>query len=110
MAMGVGGDGFAQGGGIGALKGGDGDLEPREELGRAVVAQVGGEPFAGGVVIDGVQELAEALGTGMGVFEDAVDGSTLEAGGGLQSQHGGFGVVVEVIDELDREVAHDADG
>ena len=101
LAVSVGGDGFAHLGGIGALEGGNGDLEAREVIGRAVVAQVGDEPTASGVVIDGAEELAEALGTGMLITPDAVDGAAVEAGVTLDAVGIACRVGGEVVFDLD---------
>lgn len=49
---------------------GDEDLEAREVFGRAVVAEVGYEPAAGGGVVEGTDELTESLGTWVRIAHD----------------------------------------
>lgn len=74
----MGGCGFAQSGGgvvaAGAAAGClDKDLEARKVFRRAIVAQVSNEPALGGVVIDGAEELPEALGAWVGVVENVAN-------------------------------------
>lgn len=81
----IGGGGFAEGGGGGVVAGAaagclNEDLEARQILRRAIVAQVGDQPALGGFVIDGAQELAEALGAWVGVVEDIANGHAWKLG------------------------------
>ena len=105
------GGGFAEGGGVcgsgaaAAVEALDEDLEAREIFKRAVVAEVGDEPALGGLVIDGAEELAEALGTWVGVVEDVADRHARELGK-LFELSGGKRRLIEVIADLDGEMTH----
>ena len=58
----------------------DEDLDAGEPGGGAVVEQVGFEPGAGGGVINGAEELAEAVGARVAVLHDRADGHARQAG------------------------------
>lgn len=108
----VDGGAFAEGGGVccgggaaAAVKAMDEDLEAWEVFGRAVVAQISDEPALGGLVIDGAEELAEALGTWVGVVEDVADRHARELGK-LFELPGAKRRLIEVIADLDGKVTH----
>lgn len=104
----VGCGGFAQNGDVaaGAAAGClDEDLEAREVFGRAVVAEVGNEPALGGFVIDGAEELAEALGTWVGVSHNVRECCTGDASAVFEVASG-YARTLTVITNYDCKVTH----
>jgi hypothetical protein len=87
----------------------DEDFDAGEPLLGAVVEEVGFEPVAGGVVIDGFEELAEAIGAWVAVFDDGADGHAWEAGAVFELA-GVDGGVFEVLGDFDGEVTHGGGG
>ena len=89
-----------------AVELGDEDLKAWQVFGRAVVAEIGDEPAAGGGVVECADELAEALGAWVGIAHDVRNGCAGDASTHLQIACGDAWLFTIFSDD-DGKVAHE---